>query len=147
MLRVMPFRIDLSTFLMIESVSGAGQSVPPSPPRPDPRDTEPRREATSLAARLEAAERAEREQAAREQAADEGEDEPAARPIRTLSENPDDDDAKYLIGSDGRSFYSRHSAKLPRLEGDGGRSALSVIGDMRPDPEPKGRKGRRRKGK
>ena len=51
----------------------------------------------------------------------------------------------YLRRNDGRSFYSRHSAKLPRLEGDGGRSTLSVIGDMRPDPDPKGRKGRRRK--
>ena len=30
-------------------------------------------------------------------------------------------------------------------ESDGGRSTLSVIGDMRPDPDPKGRKGRRRK--
>ncbi|MCP3997364.1 MAG: hypothetical protein GY722_20250, partial [bacterium] len=49
------------------------------------------------------------------------------------------------IGADGRSFYDRHSAKLPRLEGDGGRSVLSAIGDMRPESEPKGRKGRRRK--
>ncbi len=55
-----------------------------------------------------------------------------------------DDEDGTALGADGRSFYDRHSAKLPRLEGDGGRSVLSAIGDMRPESEPKGRKGRRR---
>ncbi len=126
------------------------QAAPPSAPPPPPIDTEPRREDTSLAARLEAAEREERERAARE-AGDEY-DESAPSPVRTFSDNLDDDidediAARFRAGGEGGSFYSRHSAKLPRLEGDGGRSTLSVIGDMRPDPDPKGRKGRRRKGK
>jgi transcriptional/translational regulatory protein YebC/TACO1 len=130
----------------LAQMADTAQSAPRPPQPPAPVDTEPTRETTSLAARLEAAERAEREDAARREAAEESEGEPAARPLRTLSENPDDDDdAQFLIGNDGRSFYSRHSAKLPRLEGDGGRSALSVIGDMRPDPDPKARKGRRRR--
>ncbi|MDJ0498102.1 MAG: hypothetical protein QNJ89_09735 [Acidimicrobiia bacterium] len=125
------------------------QSAPPSAPPPPPIDTEPRREDTSLAARLEAAEREERERAARE-AGDEY-DESAPGPMRTFSDDPDEIDediaTRFRASGEGGSFYSRHSAKLPRLEGDGGRSTLSVIGDMRPDPDPKGRKGRRRKGK
>ncbi len=90
---------------------------------------DPELDDSSLAARLE---RAERERNAR---AEEDEAEPE---IHT------DDEAGLAIGADGRSFYDRHSAKLPRLEGDGGRSVLSAIGDMRPESEPKGRKGRRR---
>lgn len=55
------------------------------------------------------------------------------------------DDEELFADNDGRSFYDRHSAKLPRLEGDGGRSVLSAMGGMRPEPDSKGRKGRRRK--
>jgi hypothetical protein len=51
----------------------------------------------------------------------------------------------YPMSADGRSFYSRHSAKLPRLEGDGGRSVLSAVGDMRPEPEQKGRRRKTRR--
>ena len=104
-----------------------------------PRQPEPE-EDTSLAARLERAEREER------QAAQNGDPEPAARPPFMDDFDADSDDpSKYAVGADGRSFYSRHSAKLPRLEGDGGRSVLSAVGGMRPEPEPKGRKSRRRK--
>ena len=123
------------------------QAAPPSAPPQPPIDTAPRREAGSLAARLEAAEREERERAAREEGGDVDYDESTPDPVRTFSEIHDDEDVatRFRAGSEGGSFYSRHSAKLPRLEGDGGRSTLSVIGDMRPDPDPKGRKGRRRK--
>jgi len=49
-----------------------------------------------------------------------------------------------IVDPDGRSFYSRRSAKLPRLEGEGGRSVLTSVGDMRPhEPEGRGRRGRR----
>ena len=89
-------------------------------------------EDSSLAARLEKAERARQERV-------EADIEALAHPVVEA-----DEDAKMLVGADGRSFYDRHSAKLPRLEGDGGRSVLSAIGDMRPESEPKGRKGRRR---
>ena len=132
----------------LAQMAAEAQAAPPSAPPQPPIDTAPRREAGSLAARLEAAEREEREQAAREQGGDVDYDESAPGPVHTFSENLDDDEdggPRLRVGSDGRSFYSRHSAKLPRLEGDGGRSTLSVIGDMRPDPDPKGRKGRRRK--
>jgi hypothetical protein len=125
-------------------------AAPPPPDTPPPHNEvviDPDEEDTSLAARLERAEReaqapnnespslaarlaaAEREEAA----IDDGEHGFA------------DDEAPYIVGADGRSFYSRHSAKLPRLEGDGGRSVLSAVGGMRPEPEPKGRKSRRRK--
>ncbi len=89
------------------------------------------REDTSLAARLKQAEDAER--------ATGGESPVDVEPSRI------DDDVPVSVGAAGRSFYSRHSAKLPRLEGDGGRSVLSAVGGMRPEPEPKGRKGRRRR--
>lgn len=135
---------------------------PPAPvptPRPEPEpvaestatdpvqdDEEP--EDTSLAARLGRAERAEKsslaarlEQAEREELGQVEEDS-AETP---LTETFTDDDPTPVVRADGRSFYDRHSAKLPRLEGDGGRSVLSAVGDLRPDPEPKGRKGRRRK--
>ncbi|MDJ0924753.1 MAG: hypothetical protein QNJ77_09330 [Acidimicrobiia bacterium] len=112
---------------------------PPAQPQPQPSP-----EPTSLAARLEKAEREEREQREREAQLDAGEPVPEA-PAVSFDDGLDDEMVQPAIGSDRGSFYSRHSAKLPRLEGDGGRSALSVIGDMRPDPEPKGRKGRRRK--
>ena len=112
-------------------------SPPPPPVRPEP---ELERESTSLAARLEQAERERRQEEARGES---GDDEEGPRP--SSPGRPSPDTAQYVIGSDGRSFYSRHSAKLPRLEGDGGRSVLSAVGDMRPDSEPKGRKSRRRK--
>ncbi|MCP3997988.1 MAG: hypothetical protein GY722_23455 [bacterium] len=85
---------------------------------------------SSLAARLERAERERNEQSGAKADA---------------PQHPAYDREEAGIGADGRSFYDRHSAKLPRLEGDGGRSVLSAIGDMRPESEPKGRKGRRRK--
>lgn len=116
-------------------------SSPPPPPPPMQQDPEPQREATSLAARLEQAEKERRQEEARNGDSDH---EPAA-PQPTFDDDLDENSTPHVFGSDGRSFYSRHSAKLPRLEGDGGRSVLSVVGDMRPDSEPKGRKGRRRK--
>jgi len=121
----------------------ADHPAPPTPSSPPPmqRDTEREREATSLAARLEQAEKERLEEEARN---GDGDYEPAA-PQPTFDDDLDESSTPHVIGSDGRSFYSRHSAKLPRLEGDGGRSVLSVVGDMRPDSEPKGRKGRRRK--
>lgn len=115
-------------------------SAPPQPQDPPmQREPEPEREATSLAARLEQAERERREEAER---GGDFEDQSAPQPM--FSDDLDDEPTPHVVGSD-RSFYSRHSAKLPRLEGDGGRSVLSAVGDMRPDSEPKGRKGRRRK--
>ena len=96
--------------------------------------SQPAEDDSSLAARLERAERERNAQSAAEtEAAQE-----ATSDRGTASE-------EIGIRADGRSFYDRHSAKLPRLEGDGGRSVLSAIGDMRPESEPKGRKGRRRK--
>jgi hypothetical protein len=103
-------------------------------------------EDTSLAARLQQAEKEEDTSlAARLQRADS--DEPAAAEVDPDSIDFDDDPvgSSHVVDADGRSFYSRHSAKLPRLEGDGGRSVLSAVGGMRLDNEPKGRKSRRRK--
>ena len=91
-------------------------------------------EDSSLAARLERAER--------DRSAEADEDFEQGPPRMAMSGK----EGELGRGADGRSFYDRHSAKLPRLEGDGGRSVLSAIGDMRPESEPKGRKGRRRKG-
>jgi len=92
-------------------------------------------EDTSLAARLQKAELEESQSA-----------DSSANGYATKTEtHTDEDKPKYAISSDGRSFYDRHSAKLPRLEGDGGRSVLSAVTGMRPDLEQKGRKGRRRK--
>ena len=120
------------------------------------RDPEP--EDTSLAARLRQAEReeqAEREQetedsslAARLERAERERNARVAAEVEASGGTPGDvdDEEGMVLAGDGRSFYDRHSAKLPRLEGDGGRSVLSAIGDMRPDFEPKGRKSRRRKG-
>ncbi|MDJ0952790.1 MAG: hypothetical protein QNJ81_03855 [Acidimicrobiia bacterium] len=147
----------------------SGEAPPPppamssSPPPPPPMPTAPPRprvadepmpaadEDTSLAARLRQAEEAESAEEAQ------GEDsslaarlERAERERNARAEAGEDeldtyeDEEGMLIAADGRSFYDRHSAKLPRLEGDGGRSVLSAIGDMRPESEPKGRKGRRR---
>ncbi len=126
-------------------------------------------EDTSLAARLKRAEQAEMQDdtslAARLRRAEESEDiEPsdekpsgkaalmerneqnmaaAVAAERASKEVHDDNEAHG--DSDGRSFYDRHSANLPHLEGDGGRSVLSAMGGMRPEPDTKGRKGRRRK--
>lgn len=94
-------------------------------------------EETSLAARLKRAELEERQVTGPSSNGDS-----AALPVETFT---NDDATPNVIGSDGRSFYDRHSAKLPRLEGDGGRSVLSAVADMRPDLEPKGRKSRRRR--
>jgi hypothetical protein len=130
----------------LSQMADAAQPASLDPPPPPRADKEPTPEAASLAERLEAAEREEREQAARRRDADAESEGPPPRALRDLTENPDDGaDARFLLGSDGRSFYSRHSAGLPRLEGDGGRSTLSVMGDMRPDPDPRARKSRRRK--
>jgi hypothetical protein len=114
----------------------------------DPAHDEAEPDDTSLAARLERAERAEKsslaarlEQAQREERGQVEESAAEARFAETFT----DDDPTPVVRADSRSFYDRHSAKLPRLEGDGGRSVLSAVGDLRPDPEPKGRKGRRRK--
>lgn len=113
---------------------------PPPPPRPAQHDPEPVGEDTSLAARLE---QAERERRSAEGKVDDSEQRPASPPFG--EDEPANGSTPYVVGSDKRSFYSRNSAKLPRLEGDGGRSVLSAVGDMRPDSEPRGRKGRRRK--
>lgn len=125
----------------------------PPPPAPPMRTYDPEQEDSSLAARLRHAEEAEAaaEQAARllgtigaeideETQPDVVEDEPELE-----SELIAHVEAGMIMNNDGRSFYDRHSAKLPRLEGDGGRSVLSAIGDMRPESDPKSRKGRRRK--
>lgn len=114
---------------------------PPPPPPPMQRDPEPAQEDTSLAARLE---QAEKERRGEDGDADSS-DRPRPAPLPFADDEPANGATPYVVGSDGRSFYSRHSAKLPRLEGDGGRSVLSAVGDMRPDSEPRGRKGRRRK--
>jgi hypothetical protein len=133
-------------------------TTPPPPPPPAKGQPEPptrhkpeSQEDTSLAARLEQAERERREAAGQSNHADGPIDHPDARP-EPESDFPNEvarEPAQYVVGADGRSFYSRHSAKLPRLEGDGGRSVLSAVGDMRPDSDPrgkgKGRKSRRRK--
>ena len=143
-------------------------TAPPAPPaapsRPEPISAPPVQaddEDTSLAARLRQAEQEEQKQhddkddsslAARLERA-EREREAQARTDGQPGSNGGSNSAAgnggngagpATVGSDGRSFYDRHSAKLPRLEGDGGRSVLSAIGDMRPESEPKGRKGRRR---
>lgn len=101
---------------------------------PTPVVERPSEEDTSLAARLKQAEADERAAAGTDS---------SPQPQAML----DDEDGmpSAAVGADGRSFYSRNSAKLPRLEGDGGRSVLSAVGGMRPESEPKGRKGRRRK--
>ena len=113
----------------------------PEPPIQDEPDTP---EDTSLAARLEQAERERRREAGQ---AGGPMDRPGTGPEPVFPDESVGETSKYVVGADGRSFYSRHSAKLPRLEGDGGRSVLSAVGDMRPDSEPKGkgRKSRRRK--
>lgn len=130
---------------------GMAPSPPPPPPSPA-RRYDPEQEDTSLAARLRHAEEA--EAAAQHGAQDSGEDH--VEHHREIDRRTDDEgefdsdvlshvEPAMIINSDGRSFYDRHSAKLPRLEGDGGRSVLSAIGDMRPEPDTKNRKGRRRK--
>jgi len=140
------------------------QSAPPPPPppfQPDPIEDEPEpvQGDTSLAARLRRAEdgddseaedsslAARLERAERERNAAAGDEtERVGDVVDALQATYTDNAEGHLPrAADGRSFYDRHSAKLPRLEGDGGRSVLSAIGDMRPETEPKGRKGRRRK--
>jgi hypothetical protein len=157
-------RMEELSQMAVQQQSAPQASPPPPPPAPpsptmvggtsmaDRIDHVDEREDTSLAARLGKVDREEKTslaarlaQAEREQVTeDEGRHangETDAGPAQT----PADDDRAYVVGSDGRSFYSRNSAKLPRLEGDGGRSVLSAVGGMRPGPEPKGRKSRRRK--
>ncbi|MCP4965380.1 MAG: hypothetical protein GY926_09110 [bacterium] len=101
-------------------------------------------EDTSLAARLKKAEEAEKSSDSRaaRMAENERNIEAAVAAERASAEVDYDDEDP--IANDGRSFYDRHSANLPRLEGDGGRSVLSAMGGMRPELETKGRKGRRR---
>ena len=147
--------------------SGAATAMPAAPPQPPVSATPPPvappeppqdGEDTSLAARLRKAEQQEAagsadeedsslaarlERAERERNAEADESSEQSPPPMAI---PPGDEGELVRGPDGRSFYDRHSAKLPRLEGDGGRSVLSAIGDMRPESEPKGRKGRRRKG-
>lgn len=134
---------------------------PPSPPpyQPEPAKDEPESSQgdTSLAARLRRAEESDAsepedsslsarlERAERERdAADDG-IEAEGDAVDAFQSAYADDEEDMPRGVDGRSFYDRHSAKLPRLEGDGGRSVLSAIGDMRPEADTKNRKGRRRK--
>lgn len=154
---------ELSVQAQQETQPAPAAAAPPPPPQEprsdvvdgpspaDPMDHVDEREETSLAARLGRAEREEDtslaarlERAEREERGQSGEDSPS-EPTETFTDADDDDAGAYAVAADGRSFYSRHSAKLPRLEGDGGRSVLSAVGGMRPDPEPKGRKSRRRK--
>jgi len=152
---------------------GSGSAPPdPTPPPPPMRSYDPDQEDTSLAARLRHAEEAEAAAAEAARLLDNAEAEvgrasrgeveapepelnphPAPEQIREETFEEDFEEGfeeriesnAILMNNDGRSFYDRHSAKLPRLEGDGGRSVLSAIGDMRPDSDPKSRKGRRRK--
>lgn len=142
------------------SKMAAPTPTPPAPPPPpvnarpsrptysDP-DTAPAEADTSLAARLRQAEREEQNDpedsslAARLEKAEREREARAGAEAQADDDRDAGDDAA-LIRADGRSFYDRHSAKLPRLEGDGGRSVLSAMGGMRPESEPKGRKGRRR---
>lgn len=147
------------------SPAPAMSAAPPPPPpqarrpEPSPHPAPPAEEDTSLAARLRQAEREERGHqpdsddsslAARLERAEREREERARSDSDSSGEGDDDRLAEreemgtVVVGADGRSFYDRHSAKLPRLQGDGGRSVLSAIGDMRPESEPKGRKGRRR---
>lgn len=131
-------------------------SAPPSAAKAEPQDDGD----TSLAARLRKAEQQEAagntddedsslaarlERAERERNAEADDQSGHALPMAGMAMA--DHDGEMIRSADSRSFYDRHSAKLPRLEGDGGRSVLSAIGDMRPESEPKGRKGRRRKSK
>jgi hypothetical protein len=103
------------------------------------------REDTSLAARLKKAEEAESGGDSRtaRMAENEKNIEAAVAAERAGTDPGYDDDAD-LVVYEARSFYDRHSANLPRLEGDGGRSVLNAMGGMRPELETKGRKGRRR---
>jgi hypothetical protein len=126
----------------------------PPPPMPPPA-YDPSREDTSLAARLRQAEAAEAAQAAADESPlaarleqaerDREDDRPAVTQTDAyLEREAAPEPAAMIVDNDGRSFYDRHSAKLPRLEGDGGRSVLSAMGGMRPELDTKGRKGRRR---
>lgn len=110
-------------------------------------ETEQQPEDTSLAARLGKVEQEDTSLAARLRQAEQEESAAAEAEAHPglIQATIEDDDVPYFGGDSDRSFYSRHSAKLPRLEGDGGRSVLSAVGGMRPETEPKGRKGRRRK--
>lgn len=149
---------DMAQGAQTRSPSPAPPPPPPpvrrDPPRPMVAEEPKSEEDTSLAARLRQAERGEAtatedsslaarlERAEREREAAPTED--ADHVDEPKADYPTRVDDPPLRSADGRSFYDRHSAKLPRLEGDGGRSVLSAIGDMRPESEPKGRKGRRR---
>ena len=129
--------------------------TPEPAPRPEPVPEPSAQDDTSLAARLKKAEQADSEDtslAARLKRAEQEENLPDGHPEQeqttvpassagAVAVDPFDDDVD--SGSDGRSFYDRHSAKLPRLEGDGGHSVLSAMGGMRPEPDTKSRKGRR----
>lgn len=128
------------------------QTPPPSIPPPS---YDPSKEDTSLAARLRQAEAAKaaadesplaagNQEAGREHG-DEGRRMAPSDDFfdRAVAPEP----AAIIVSNDGRSFYDRHSAKLPRLEGDGGRSVLSSMDGMRPELDTKGRKGRRRRKK
>ena len=116
-------------------------SIPPTPPPPImPKRANPPMEDTSLAARLRQAEEA--EAAARDEET-QTESHRDVEPATAHGAGEMSPERAAMVSPDGRSFYDRHSAKLPRLEGDGGRSVLSAIGDMRPDPDPKARKGRK----
>jgi len=110
------------------AATAASVPAPPTPPPPPP----PSGGELSLAQRLAQAEREEREERAAEAAAYGGSED--------FDEVPPEPAPAYSISADGRSFYSRHSAKLPRLEGDGGHSVLTAVTDMRPELEQKGRK-------
>jgi DNA-binding protein H-NS len=121
-----PAVVEPPPYAATADTAGQDEDFPPA----DPFESS-EKEDTSLAARIQQAER----------------EEPAANGFDADSVYADDDPvgSANVFAADDRSFYDRHSAKLPRLEGDGGRSVLSAIGGMRPETEAKGRKGRRRK--
>jgi HAMP domain-containing protein len=119
--------VDRLEELTRDAESGKTPATPPGPSQ----------DATSLSARL--------AQAGKErQATQTGPDRerPKAPPPATHSD-VHHDAPQHVRSDDDRSFYSRHSAKLPRLGGDGGRSVLSAVAEMRPESEPRNRKGRR----
>lgn len=122
-----------------QAAAAAATAAAPPPPQPQPIPAAAAADGElSLAQRLARAEQEEREARAADESAYGGasEFEEAAAPPPPPA---------YSISADGRSFYSRHSAKLPRLEGDGGRSVLSAVTDMRPELEQKGRKRKTRR--
>ena len=136
----------------IADMAKSGQQPPPArPPQSPPPPPRPSQsEDTSLAARLRQAEQSnngageDSSLAARLERAEREEQTRIGAEAQRRDDFEPEKVMPKVVSADGRSFYDRHSAKLPRLEGDGGRSVLSAMGGMRPEPDPKSRKGRRR---